>query len=508
MAIALRRRGDSVLSVSRFGGIAHFQGMTKLASPGSIAALLLSFGAACSSSDALLRSLDGGPGNQAGSGAPAAAGGVGGGAAPDAAVMDLAISGGGGTDTAVGGASPSGGMKGNGAAGAAGGGGRGGASGGGGPGTPVLLPPLSFLQLFDFDSDLDYQTSRFASVALADVDGDGILDVVAGQVPQAIDSSPVVMRGNGDGTFGAPVAIDSIVATSVLLVGDLNGDGSPDLAFDVSSPAGSLSPGVTFALNNGDGTFGSPIAAQVGHPTRGFDPTLAYFGDLDGDGLADFAALQSSGISVSLGAGDGTFGPAISYSHGAGVPAPLPQHNTRPLGRFLATGDLNGDGNPDFVVSLESGYLSFVLNQGDGTFGAPTFLGTAGLPDAIALTDLDADGDLDAIVGEESLGGSGTVTLDVFSNEGGAPFAPPAEYPATVSTDVRQVDLNGDALPDVCTAGSNIYLNDGHGKLAAAITLPVTIGGPIAFGDVNGDGKTDVVIGAFRHVHVLLNTSP
>jgi hypothetical protein len=169
---------------------------------------------------------------------------------------------------------------------------------------------------------------------------------------------------------------------------------------------------------------------------------------------------------------------------------------------------LNGDGSPDFVVSLESGYLSFVLNQGDGTFGAPTFLGTAGLPDAIALADLDADGDLDAIVGEENLDGSGTVTLNIFFNEGGLIFAPPVEYPATESTDVRQVDMNSDGLPDVCTAGSNIYLNDGHGKFAAAITLPVTIGGPITFGDVNGDGKTDIVIGAFRHVHVLLNTSP
>jgi hypothetical protein len=219
--------------------------------------------------------------------------------------------------------------------------------------------------------------------------------------------------------------------------------------------------------------------------------------------------MQTDGISISLGMGDGTFAPQVTYSYSAGVPAPLPPHNTRPLGRFFAAGDLNGDGSPDFVVSLESGYLSFMLNNGDGTLAAPTFVGTAGLPDVVAIADLDGDGRTEPILGQELIGPAAPMShLSVYTNGGGVTFGPPVDYPVASSLSLQVVDLNCDGKADLFTDGKDVRVSKGNGVLEPPVTLPISTDGPIAFGDVNGDGKTDVVVGAYRHVHVLLNTCP
>src|SRR5690606_18559365 len=95
------------------------------------------------------------------------------------------------------------------------------------------------------------------SLAVGDVDGDGLLDVVAA------GEALVVFRGHGDGTLAAPVATALPSPVSGLLtVGDLDGDGRPDVV-----AGGAVLRGL------GDGTF------QPGSSTL---PPLAS-ADLDGD---------------------------------------------------------------------------------------------------------------------------------------------------------------------------------------------------------------------------------
>ncbi len=136
-----------------------------------------------------------------------------------------------------------------------------------------------------------------------------------------------MLLGLGGATFAAHTRYGADPTWSVA-IGDLNGDGRPDLAMGGDAGAGVM-------LGNGDGTFG----ARVTYVTGG--PTLAVaIGDLDGDGRADLAAVNSgrNTISVLPGKGDGSFGAKQEYG----------AHNSP---YHLAIGDLDGDGKPDLVTA-------------------------------------------------------------------------------------------------------------------------------------------------------------
>src|SRR5206468_3870493 len=150
-------------------------------------------------------------------------------------------------------------------------------------------------------------------------------------------------------------------------IGDLNGDGPPDLAV-----ANRDSKSVSVLLGNGDGTFAAAASFAVGtSPQSVAIADLSDDGRLDlavanagshnvsvllgiGDGRPDLAvgSLGSDDISVLLGKGDGTFGTAASFAAGH-------------LPGSVAIGDLNDDGSLD--VAAAGPGLSVLLGNGDGT---------------------------------------------------------------------------------------------------------------------------------------------
>ncbi len=279
-----------------------------------------------------------------------------------------------------------------------------------------------------------------ASVAIGDLDGDGDNDLVVGN--RDSDNASVLMN-NGDGTFAAGVIYPAGGGPQSVVIGDLDGDGDNDVAVaNVDVDAND----VTVLLNNGDGT----LAAGVLYDVVG-SPRSVAIGDLDGDGDNDLVAgneFGQSGITVLLNNGNATFAAGVPYDTGVG-----------PLS--VALGDLDGDGDLDVATANFSGdNVSILLNAGNGTFDADVryAAGSAGSqPAAVALGDLDGDGDNDLVV--TTTGGSFR-DIFVLPNNGDGTLASSTLYGVdTTPVSVAVGDLDNDGDLDAAVAnlnGSNV----------------------------------------------------
>jgi hypothetical protein len=215
---------------------------------------------------------------------------------------------------------------------------------------------FTVLQVFLGNGDGTFQPAtsfstnfRPLSLATGDVNGDGKLDLVAGTGAGAPTLADVeVFLGNGNGTFQTHIITAPGSFVQSLAIGDLTGDGKPDLVVP-----GAVLPG------NGNGTF----QPGVGFAT-GTGPAAVAIGDLNGDGKLDVVTsnVGSNDVSVVLGNGNGTFQPMAAFAVGA-----FPD--------FVAIGDLNGDGKPDIVTAnLNSNNVSVLLGNGNGTFQPSDYL--------------------------------------------------------------------------------------------------------------------------------------
>jgi hypothetical protein len=150
-----------------------------------------------------------------------------------------------------------------------------------------------------------------------------------------------VILNEGKGDFAPPVAVGP---SGAYAVGDLNGDGWPDLAIGGGDNAQTLT--LNIVLNQGNGTFAAPIAAFV-MTSKGVAVGWSWLamGDLNDDGHTDIAFIDGdSNVHVLLNAGDGvTFAAAVPHAVGNAT-------------GLVAVGDLNRDGKLDIVVSSTTGW--------------------------------------------------------------------------------------------------------------------------------------------------------
>ncbi|AGY57814.1 FG-GAP-like repeat-containing protein [Gloeobacter kilaueensis] len=329
-------------------------------------------------------------------------------------------------------------------------------------------------------------TAQVSSVALADVDGDRDLDLIA-----AVSNANTiqVFKNNGNGTFAAPQSFASGGNSSFLVLADLNGDNNLDIA--AVNPSSNT---VSVLSGSGTGSFAGAINFAVGT-----GPSSLVAGDFDGDGDRDLATANTGSNNVSVLKNDGKANFTTAQT------LIVPGSPTT-----LTTGDLDGDGDLDLAAGIGNNVpyeikrsVSVLTNSGSGNFAVSGNIAIYGPASAVVAGDIDKDGDLDLIVGSSAFSatvyGSSPSSLNVLKNDGIASFTNTQTILNNGSTSTVLIkDLDGDSDLDVVTVGfgsDQVIKNSGDGSFIAALTFGATNNAcAIASGDLDSDGDLDLAV--------------
>ena len=333
------------------------------------------------------------------------------------------------------------------------------------------------------------------AVAAADFNHDGKMDLAVA-LNAGSSNKMVTLLGNGNGTFQP--AIDGPAAGSAMTLGDVNGDGQPDVIF-----CNAASASVSVLLGNSNGTF-STLASIPLVSTAGIG--VGTSGDINGDGKADIVVAQSGSptglLSVLLDNGNGTFQSAVSTpTETAGALAVLP-------------GDFNGDGKTDVAVanSNPSSTISVFLSNssGNGTFQPPVDTTYSPTFDGFAAGYFQGTAShLDLAVTTTNSANNATF-LNIFLGNGSGSFTVGQQYPIGSNNTplIVSSDFNGDGNADLAVTDGpkiQVYLSNGDGTFKTPVSYPVSSSAnSIVLGDFNGDGIMDLAVGEPNGIAVFL----
>jgi hypothetical protein len=321
-----------------------------------------------------------------------------------------------------------------------------------------------------FGAEQQYEVgARAIAVQAADLTGDGKKDLV---VVNAVESTVSLLKGNGDRTFQPAITIAVGQGPTSLALGDFNGDGKLDVAVT------NVTDGTVSILLN-QSTPGNLSFQVAGVYPVDINPSGVVARDFNHDGKMDLAVVNAGDytsptgattVSILMGNGDGTFGPATTQVlwggfYGSG-------------GDGIVAADF-GNGEQDLAVAnFSRGEVMILKGHGDGTFTpAGTYVTGAG-PEGIIAADFNGDGKVDVAVNNLN-----DYTITLLIGKGDGTFVPAVQktddtprpfgwvswgYPAFIAAG----DLTGKGRPDI--VATHIF------EQTASVLRNTTTGVPIS----------------------------
>jgi hypothetical protein len=408
---------------------------------------------------------------------------------------------------------------------------------------------LSVIGTIDFQLKPDVAAgTNPVTIAAGDINADGKIDVVVGNYGS---HNVTVFKNTSTGAGNISVAQDNFEAGNnphSVAINDIDGDGKVDIAVSNSS-----SDKVSVLKNI---TTGAAIAFEPKVEfTSSAGPKGLSLGDLDGDGKPDMAVVNSGANNLSIWMSKTCAVPAISsftpQSGPVGSSVTITGSNFNPsvsgnvvmLGgaravvtsasktQLVATVPAGGSHQPVSVTTIANGMTAYssqsfitTFNCGSNiktgfSFGQKADIGTNTQPVGIALGDLDNDGVPDVVVTNQ-----GSNNISIFKNSSAGPGSITFALKTNSNTasgpiDVVVADLDADGKQDVAVANltsnnvsilRNVTVSGGNPTLAEKRDYNTGTGPrQLALGDVDGDGRPDLLVlnSTGGTISVLKNTS-
>jgi hypothetical protein len=392
----------------------------------------------------------------------------------------------------------------------------------------LFLESLADRSLMAFNVLAEYAAgTNPQDLVLAQIDSDGRPDLV---IADYYGSSIGVRLGNADGTFGSLQVSSTGSSPQSMTTGDFTGDGITDVV------TGNVAD-ISLLTGNGDGTFQPPTSLSLpgqfppeytGATPLAQIPVSVATGDLNGDGKLDLVVASDTSFSIFRGCGtygcyydnysDGFVNVLTGNGAGGFGPAEVHHLGTGRSPGAIAVADINGDANAD-VITANNGDLSVLLGNGTGVVGSPIDSGSGNAFPSISLGDVDGDGKLDTL-----LNNGGRLSVQKGDGLGGFTAQSPVNSGDYWAYAAVMGDLNADGKLDLvavsainnftctftddyggCISGyyttnrqANVLIGNGLGDFASPLTssLGTDIGSgwlpDVAVADLTGDQLPDL----------------
>lgn len=401
---------------------------------------------------------------------------------------------------------------------------------------PILVLSSIILFASGANSQIDFDTTKpigqgkewTQDMAFGDLDGDGDCDLVTaewdvpeGEAVQQGEVPAMIYINDGKGNFAFKSNLPPNTGFNSITMADMDNDGYLDIVTLMKSREDRDRTGLSVLFNDGKCNFAEQF-------TYSFSSSrLVDVGDFNNDGLQDILIGRnqmygSSEISDTL----SNF--VLLNQGGRQFSQPIDLEQSATWIQSMRIGDLDNDGDldvvfgydafyselpPDFDVSQLGLHNDIFLNDGKGSFSYSQSFGSP-LHEtwALALGDIDRDGDLDIIEGNTGIGGDPQPNF-IYRNDGKGNFDPGTKLSdrekKTCSLAVGDIDGDGDldivegnirldSYQMIAGTGQDyIYLNDGKGNFdtVAPFGNGLDYTNVVCLPDVNNDGMPDIAAG-------------